>query len=99
MLRRWWLMLLGILFPLAVIGFPIGVMLILGGIVQVLEDPLFVLAGLCILPTCGGLVCSAILLHRQAAKRKSKGRHPHPGPMAEANRSVLPPCKFSAHHT
>lgn len=78
-LQRWWLMLLGTLCPLAVVGIPVCLGMVLISIHEEWECWIPVLCGLVILPTCLCLIIEALLLQRRVQrqeKAKSDGAEP-----------------------
>ena len=65
-LRRWGLMLLGILLPFAIIGTPVGLVLTMIGAGMGQQGWQQVLIGYALFLTCGYLACESLVLHRRA---------------------------------
>jgi hypothetical protein len=79
-LQRWWLMLLGVLFPIAVFGIPVslGIILVFTGMGT--ERWPQILAGLVVLPTCICLTIETLIIQRQAQHdEETTAANPGPG--------------------
>jgi hypothetical protein len=69
-LRRWWLMLFGMLLPAAIVGLPAGVLLILNGVASTPPEWPLILFGTILLPVSLWVSCVGLLPHFQVSRSR-----------------------------